>query len=580
MFERKEGEEEKSVDADIDPIDHISVDVYHNTLDLICPSEEIRNTWYEGLKHIIECLQYQKDDERYIKKLYHEADINNKGFLYLSEYIELLKKLHIYTDESNLKNTSVESIKSKTFIEGKPVVNVNEFLSFYRSATSRNDLMSIFEKITKEREGILTTQELQKFMKNKQGEDLSLNECKNIITEYEHKEKHAVDYLNGVSLSSRGFCLFMMSSPSFKIENDKINSNTVYQDMTQPLSSYWINTSHNTYLTGNQALSNSSLDGYERALKAGCRCIELDCWDGPNGEPMIYHGWAMATSKLFFKDVLQYSIKPNAFVASSYPLILSIENHCSIAQQDKMAKYFVNILGDLLYTKSVDTNIMKLPSPEELKNKILIKAKKVKFTKSLSNLEVFSAYEEVQSFPEIQRVQSVPQNKKMQEDPYSTDKDSKHHGLHTSSTTGDLMRLGKTRSLRNNDQQLFSSTTDDILRQRQGSRLPRVKTFSPGTFSQLDLFQVNQTANKKQESTLSELVNYIEAIKFTNFDDKREIWQMSSFDENKFEQLINGNEKRVLEYHKTNLSRVYPKGTRLMSSNLGRHFFMKLIFLL
>ena len=118
------------------------------------------------------------------------------------------------------------------------------------------------------------------------------------------------------------------------------------------------------------------------------------------------------------------------------------------------------------------------------------------------------------------------------------------------------------------------------MRQRQGPRLPRVKTFSPGTFAQLDLFQVNQTANKKQESTLSELVNYIEAIKFTNFDDKREIWQMSSFDENKFEQLINGNEKRVLEYHKTNLSRVYPKGTRLMSSNLGRHFFTKLIFLL
>ena len=559
------------MDADIDPIGHISVD----TLDLICPSEEIRNTWYDGLKHVVECLQYQKDNERYLKKLYHEADINNKGFLYQSEYIELLKKLHIYTDENNLKNTSVESIKNKTFIEGKPVVNVNEFLSFYRSATSRNDLMQIFEKITKEREGIITTQELQKFMKNKQGEDLSLDECTKIITEYEHKEKHAEDYLNGVSLSSRGFCLFMMSSPRFKIENDKINSNTVYQDMTQPLSSYWINTSHNTYLTGNQALSNSSLDGYDRALKAGCRCVELDCWDGPNGEPMIYHGWAMATSKLLFREVLQYSIKPNAFVASSYPLILSIENHCSISQQDKMAKYFVNILGDLLYTKSVDTNIMKLPSPEELKNKILIKAKKVKFTKSLSNLDVFSAHEEVQSFPEIQRFQSLPRNKMMQKYPNSTDNDSKHHGLPTSSTTGDLMRLG-TQSLRKNDQQLLSSTTDDmVLRERQGPRLPRVKTFSPGTFSQLDLLQVNQTANKKQGSTLSELVNYIEAIKFTNFDDKREIWQMSSFDENKVEQLINDNEKRVLKYHKTNLSRVYPKGTRLMSSNLGRDLIIK-----
>ena len=178
---------------------------------------------------------------------------------------------------------------------------------------------------------------------------------------------------------------------------DPVRGEEKYDDLNEPLSSYWINASHNTFLKGtvpkmkqqiNERNSVLDVSMYIDALNRGCRCLEAAVWDGVStqkGEPVVrfdepVNGGSGNSSKqgILFADVIKAM---HSFLVSErncLPIILIIEAHCNVSAQEKMSQIIHSILGKedmLIVPNENDLKNGNLPSPNELRGKVVIKSK-------------------------------------------------------------------------------------------------------------------------------------------------------------------------------------------------------------
>ncbi|CAI9273748.1 unnamed protein product [Lactuca saligna] len=150
----------------------------------------------------------------------------------------------------------------------------------------------------------------------------------------------------------------------------------VHHDMTAPLHHYFIYTGHNSYLTGNQLNSDCSDVPIIKALRRGVRVIELDLWPNSSNDGIhVLHGRTLTTPVDLCKCLK--SIHEHAFVSSPYPVIITLEDHLTPDLQAIVAEMVTEIFGDVLYCPEVGDNDEFL-SPDALKHRIILSTKQPK----------------------------------------------------------------------------------------------------------------------------------------------------------------------------------------------------------
>ncbi|KAL9254110.1 Phosphoinositide phospholipase C 6-like protein [Drosera capensis] len=214
--------------------------------------------------------------------------------------------------------------------------------------------------------------QLRRFLVEFQGEEDGNGDgavAEGIIQNVLHLRRHIsklVSRQKGLSLEDFFFFLF----------DDDLNGpikTQVHHDMTAPLQHYFIYTGHNSYLTGNQLNSDCSDVPIIKALRRGVRVIELDLWPNSAKDDInVLHGRTLTTPVPLIKCLK--SIKENAFATSSYPVIMTLEDHLTPDLQPKVAKMVTQIFAELLYYPESES-LEEFPSPEQLKFKIILSTK-------------------------------------------------------------------------------------------------------------------------------------------------------------------------------------------------------------
>ncbi|XP_017404823.1 1-phosphatidylinositol 4,5-bisphosphate phosphodiesterase delta-3 [Cebus imitator] len=340
-------------------------------LDLAAPTAEEAQRWVRGLAKLRARLDAMSQRERldhWIHTYLHRADSNQDSKMSFKEIKSLLRMVNVDMNDMYAYLLFKECDHSKNErLEG---AEIEEFL---RRLLKRPELEDIFHQYSGE-DRVLSAPELLEFLEDQGEEGATLARAQQLIQIYELNETAKQHEL----MTLDGFMMYLLSPEGAALDP---GHTCVFQDMNQPLAHYFISSSHNTYLTDSQIGGLSSTEAYVRAFAQGCRCVELDCWEGPGGEPIIYHGHTL-TSKILFRDVIQ-AVRDHAFTLSPYPVILSLENHCGLEQQAAMAHHLRTILGDMLVTQALDSpNPEELPSPEQLKGRVLVKGKKLPAARS------------------------------------------------------------------------------------------------------------------------------------------------------------------------------------------------------
>ncbi|XP_033041535.1 1-phosphatidylinositol 4,5-bisphosphate phosphodiesterase beta-1 isoform X1 [Trachypithecus francoisi] len=492
-------------------------------LNLVAFQEEVAKEWTNEVFSLATNLLAQNmSRDAFLEKAYTKLklQVTPEGRIPLKNIYRLFsadrKRVETALEACSLPSSRNDSIPQEDFT---PEV----YRVFLNNLCPRPEIDNIFSEFGAKSKPYLTVDQMMDFINLKQ-RDPRLNEILYPPLKQEQVQVLIEKYEPNNSLAKKGqisvdgFMRYLSGEENGVVSPEKLDLN---EDMSQPLSHYFINSSHNTYLTAGQLAGNSSVEMYRQVLLSGCRCVELDCWKGRTAEeePVITHGFTM-TTEISFKEVIE-AIAECAFKTSPFPILLSFENHVdSPKQQAKMAEYCRLIFGDALLMEPLEKYPLEsgvpLPSPMDLMYKILVKNKKKSHKSSEGSGK-----------------------KKLSEQASNTCSDSSSMFEPSSPGAGEA------------DTESDDDDDDDDCKK-----------------SSMDEGTAGSEAMATEE--MSNLVNYIQPVKFESFEiskKRNKSFEMSSFVETKGLEQLTKSPVEFVEYNKMQLSRIYPKGTRVDSSN-------------
>nr|AVM41526.1 phospholipase C [Ganoderma lucidum] len=346
--------------------------------------------------------------------------------------------------------------------------------------------------------------------------------------------------VENATMSKSGFTSFLLSADNsaFADQHGRID-----HDMTRPLPEYLISSSHNTYLVGHQLVGESTIEGYIRALLHSCRSVELDIYDGDT-EPVVYHGRTL-TSKVSVREICT-AIAKYAFVASPYPIIISAEIHCSVPQQVQLVAIMKEVFGDALVLAPPEgrPKIEVLPSPEDLKGRVLLKAKNlyVSHTQGATEKEI------------------------------SVDAESSTTDTASDSDLGSEVRH-EWRKAREAEVELIKDLKSEFKKAK--GALNRVRSPTPKASPPAQAQSSPQPPKVKMSMELVSLLVYTVGVKCRGLNKKEEyapehIFSLSENTANKLLKQSTGM-MDLIKHNRTHIVRTYPKGTRIGSTNYEPH---------
>uniref|UniRef100_A0A8C3A6D4 Phosphoinositide phospholipase C n=1 Tax=Cyclopterus lumpus TaxID=8103 RepID=A0A8C3A6D4_CYCLU len=341
----------------------------YQSLDLVALSADVANIWVTGLRY----FPGGKMRSEWLAAEFAQVDEDGYGIVKEDVAVATICKLCPGIKEAKVRLRFKEIQRSKEKLTSH--VTREEFHEAFCELCTRPDVYFLLVQLSKDRE-CLDPQDLRLFLETEQGLSLATTEgCWELLRRCEPSAQGKERGLLGLD----GFARYLQSPECQLLDPEHLG---VCQDMNMPLSHYYISTSYRSYLLDDQVHGRADLGGLIKALQFGCRCMELGVTDGPEGEPLLG------------------VVNKYAFLTSPYPLLVYLCQRCSPGQQRTMAQHLKKVFGSRLYKPealpvSLGGRATTLPSPEQLKGRILIVGKKLPPEQDGSEGEVSEEDEEI-----------------------------------------------------------------------------------------------------------------------------------------------------------------------------------------